>query len=629
MNLFVAALVADPARTEAVERAVLQAHERTSPFAHLPHDRVVWRRGNVVVASFSVHAEALSIGSYHHATDTTFDTFTGLPRLTRHLRGRSWGRALAEERASGGLDTTELGGVWTLVRASASHLEVRSSLTGSEPVAIARRPGLVLVSNRACLARAAAWPDEPLTVDTDALIPLCSRGWLAHDRLPFTGLSSLPPGSVLEVRPDGSRIARTHHLDSHLDSHLDTRPFTPPDTRSVAPVEAGALDAVDDADLVETYDRIAEELIDAAREVGALGPVPHLELGGDIATRLSAAAYHAAGVEVVGVTTGPHGSADAVLAAQLAAELGIEHRVEPDDVVHRELPARIDRQVRFGEGASNVYDPCPPLREHPRIEVVRHAAGALLGGYDNLATGPRPPVTDVAAGQHFLDALTLHNAMFVLREDARIAQQQVNRRIAEELLEEVGRLSFHELAYLRLREGRANGANRQAASYGAVQVAPLLDDRVLIHLAAIPLAHKRQQRAAFEVMERLAPALTRRPFVGARWRFEDEGPVPWFAPQTWQQRAPRPAGTPAADWRVTAGGRLPTSLSRRLDQPGSGLEEIVDRSRLKAALRPEEPLEPRDVRSLYGVATAQHLFEGRWLDDKRVRRRGREDRDAG
>ena len=628
MNLFVAALVADPARTDAVERAVLRAHERTSPFAHVPHDRVVWRRGNVVAASFSLHAEALSFGSYHHTTDTTFDTFTGLPRLTRHLGGRSWGRALAEERADRRLDLTELGGVWTLVHASASHLDVRSSLTGSEPVAIARRPGLVLVSNRASLARAAAWPDQPLTVDTDALIPLCARGWLAHDRLPFTGLSALPPGSVLEVRPDGTRIRRTHHLDADLDTGLASGRDVDLDTD----VDGGALGGGARSSAGEVsacYDRIAEELTDAAREVGSLGPVPHLELGGDIATRLSAAAYHAAGVEVVGITTGSPDSADAVLGGELAAELGIEHVVESDAVAHRDLPARIDRQVRFGEGASNVYDPCPPLRDRPRIEVVRHAAGALLGGYDNLATGPRPAVTDVAAGQRFLDALTLHNALFVLREDARISQQQVNRRVAEELLDEAGRLSFHELAYLRLREGRANGANRQAAAYGALQVAPLLDDRVLTQLAALPLADKRGQRAAFEVMERLAPALTRRPFVGVRWRFEEEGPVPWFAPDTWEQRAPRDTGPALADWRVTASGRLPNPLIRRLDEPGAALEEIVDRSRLRAALRPDGPLEPRDVRSLYGVVTAQHLFEGRWLDNGRSRRHRREARQAG
>lgn len=614
MNLFVAALVADPARTESVERAILAAHERTSPFAAAEHVAATWRRGHVVAASFSVHAAALTIGSYHHATETSFDTFAGLPRLAVLARGRPWGLALAEARASGALDPDALGGVWTLVQARDDHLEVRSSLTGSETVAIARRPGLVLVSNRAVLARAAAWPDEPLAFDTDALIPLCARGWMAHDRLPFTGLTALPPGSALRVAPSGSRIRRTHHLDASLDG-----------IRSQVPAVGGGEADVDElgSELSGDYDRIADEMVAAAREIGSLGPTPTLELAGDIASRLSAAAYHAAGVEVITTTIGQPDGADAAVAAGLAEDLGFEHRVTPARVTARDLPDLLRRQVLFGEGLSNVHEPAPPLRAVPTIEVVRQAAGALLGGYDNLASGPRQPVTDLDGGQRFLDALTLHNAALVLREDARIAQQQVNRRIAEELLDEVGRLTFHELAYLRLREGRANGADRQAAAYGAVQVAPLLDDRVLTWLAAIPLEHKRQQRAAFELIERLAPVLNRRPLVGARLRFEAAGPVPWFAPEQWAARAPLPAPEPDAGWRVTADGRLPGVMVRRLETPDPVLDEIVDRGRLRAALRAPGPLTPRDVRSLYGVATAQQLFSGRWLEPPRGRRGGR------
>ncbi|MFO7961729.1 MAG: hypothetical protein R6U94_12360 [Nitriliruptoraceae bacterium] len=614
MNLFVAALVDDPTRSESVERAILAAHERTSPFAGASHAVATWRRGHVVVASFSVHAAALAIGSYHHETGTSFDTFTGLPRLTAVARGRPWGLALAEARARGVLDPDSLGGVWTLVHARDDHLEVRSSLTGSETVAIARRPGLVLVSNRAVLARAAAWPDQPLAFDTDALIPLCARGWMAHDRLPFTGLTALPPGSALRVAPSGSQIRRTHHLDAALD-----------EVRSGGPAVAGPEVDVDEvgSELSRCYDRIAEEMISAAREVGALGPTPTLQLAGDLATRLSAAAYHAAGVEVIATTTGQPDGTDAAVAAGLAEDLGLEHRVAPAGVQARDLPELLRRQVLFGEGLSNVYEPAPPLRAVPSVEVVRHAAGALLGGYDNLASGPRQPVTDLDEGQRFLDALTLHNGALVLREDARIAQQQVNRRIAEELLDEVGRLSFHELAYLRLREGRANGADRQAAAYGAVQVAPLLDDRVLTSLAAIPLEHKRQQRAVFELIERLAPVLNRRPLVGARLRFEAAGPVPWFAPDRWAARAPLPAPEPDAGWRVTADGKLPGAMVRRLDQQDPLLDEIIDRGRLQATLRASGPRAPRDVRSLYGVATAQQLFSGRWLEPPRGRRRGR------
>lgn len=610
MNLFVAALVADPARTESVERAILAAHERTTPFAAVTHEATTWRRGHVVVASFSIHAAALAIGSYHHATATSFDTFTGLPRLAALASGRPWGPALAEGRASGALDPTSLGGVWTLVHARNDHLEIRSSLTGSETVAIARRPGLVLVSNRAVFARAAAWPDQAVTVDTDALIPLCARGWMAHDRLPFTGLTALPPGAALHATPSGVQVQRTHHLDAAVDA---VRPGVDDPEDDVGVDEVGS-------DLSRRYDQVAAEMVAAAREVGALGPSPSLELAGDLATRVSAAAYHAAGVEVLATTTGQPDGADATVAAGLAEALGFEHRVTPPRVTARDLPELLRRQVRFGEGLSNVYEPAPPLRDVPSIEVVRHAAGALLGGYDNLADGPREPVTDVDDGQRFLDALTLHNAALVLRDDARIAQQQVNRRIAEELLDEVGRLTFHELAYLRLREGRANGAVRQAAAYGAVQVAPLLDDRVLTSLAAIPLEHKRQQRAAFELIERLAPALNRHPLVGARLRFEAAGPVPWFAPDGWAERAPLPAPEPDLGWRVDADGRLPSTLTRRLEQHDPLLDEIVDRGRLRAALRAPGPRPARDVRSLFGVATAKELFSGRWLEPARGRR---------
>jgi len=628
VHVFVAALVADPARADAVERVIRAAHQRTTPFADQPHEATVWRAGHVVVGSFAIHTDALTTGPPHRASAESFDAYAGLPRLGGLAGDAAWAPALAEARRAGRLRPEELGGVWTLLHADADHLEVRSSLTGSEPVAIARRPGLVVVANRASLARATAWPDQPLLVDTDALIPLCARGWLGHDRLPFTGLQALPPGSALEVRPDGSRLRRTHHLDADIGAKVDggTRSGPRGDHGAASAADGGQAQVLSD-ELADRYDRIAGELVDAAGEVARLGPVPHLEAAGDVTSRLAAAVYHAAGVEVVVTTPDDLAPGHVQTAARIAGVLDAPHQVEPAGISHRDLPDQLTRQVRFGEGLSNVHDPCPPLRPTPRLKVVRQAAGALLGGYDNLAVGPRPPIVSVVDGQAFLDDLTLHNAALVLREDARIAQQQVNRRLAEELLDEVGRLSFHELAYLRLREGRANGANRQAAAYGAIQVAPMLDDRVLVHLAGLPLEHKRSQRAVVELLRRLSPELAALPLVATRWRFEADGAVPWFDPEGWASRSPVAAGTNTArPWRVTESGRLPAVLSRRLAAPEAGLEEIVDRARLRAALQGGGPLGASDLRSLYGVATAQHLTSGRWSEVGR--RRGR-DRAAG
>lgn len=599
MNLFVVGIVGDPARAEALERAVLSAHRTTTPFADQPHQRQVWRRGRVVAASFSIHAEAVAIGRYSHATERAFDTFSGLPRLARLAAGRPWAEALAAARDEGRFDPRELGGVWALARATPEQIEVRSSSTGSEPVMIARRPGLVVLSNRAVLARLAAWPEFPIAYDTDALSTLCTRGWLAHDRVPFTGLELLPPGACTRVTRDGIDIEVTAHL-----------------AEPGEPVPA-------DADVTGVYDHLATELVEAAEEVGRLGPRPRIELTGDVVTRLSAAVYAAAGVEFTLVTPHPADDAHARVAAEVATAISAPHECVPVSLPPEQLAAQLTRQVAQGEGMSNIFDPCGPVRLTPDVEVVRHAGGALLGGYDNLVTGPRPPVTTVEQGRAFLDNLALHNWLLLLREEARTAQQQVNRRTAEELLAEVGRLSFHELAYLRLREGRGTGANRQAAAYGALQAAVVLDDRVLRHLGDLPLEHKRSQRAVFELIERLAPALNRLPLVGHRYRFEAEGPSPLLDPDTWQQRAPVPPGgaaTPAGSWRTRPDGRLLPAVVRRLEAPDSLIEEVIDRRKLLEVVQRDGPFETRDIHSLLGTLTARHLLDGEWLPRARARR---------
>lgn len=586
MNVFAAALVADPARLDEVERAVLAAHRATTPFAGLPHITVRWRRGHVVAFSFSIHADALGIGAYAHADEHALDAFAGVPRLASLAAGRPWARALADERRYDERSLDELGGVHTLLHAEEHLVEVRTSATGSEPALVARRPGLVLVANRATLARLAAWPEAGLVVDSDALLPLCAVGWLAHDRWPASGVEALPPGARLRVRPDGVSIERLAVADP--------------------------ADVAGEGDLPALYDRIADEMVAAAREVAGFGRRPELELTGDVVTRLGAAVYRAAGVDVLAVTPAAANDPDAVVAAEVASLAGFAHEARPVAVAGDELLAALDRQVAHAEGTSNLFDPCPPLALDPRIEVVRHAGGALLGGYDNLASGPRPPVATLDEAQRFIDDVTLNNAALLLRPDALTQQRQVSRRLAEAILDAAGPWSFHELVWQWLREGRGTGANRQAAAYGAVQVAPVLDDRVLRLLAAVPLEHKRSQRAAFELMERLAPELARQRFVGARWRFEVGGPDPALEPASWATREPLEAAPAPPGWRATDGGLLPPALARTLEEPSPAFDEVVDRRKLRELLRAREPLAVRDVRSLYGAVTARHLLEGAW-----------------
>lgn len=596
MNLFVLGIVAEAGRAEALQRSILDAHHATTPFAGMDHRTEVWQRGNVVAASFSIHADRLAIGSYTRTTEHAFDTFAGLPRLAPLAGGRDWGAALGEARDGDRFQPADLGGVWALARATPRQIEVRTSSTGSIPLVLARRPGLVLLSNRATLARLAAWPDAPIAYDTDALSTLCSRGWLAHDRVPFSGLELLPPGVLVQAGPDGMH-------------------------REIAQRLAEPGDPPTDADVGDVYDEMAAELVAAAKEVGGLGPRPRLELTGDPVTRLSAAVYAAAGVDAVAVTPHRPDAPHAVVAGEVADAIGFEHVCEPVEVAAGDVLDAAARQVLYGEGLSNVHDPAPPVRLDPVVEVVRHAGGSLLGGYDNLASGPRPPVESVEDARRFLDDLALHNHMLLLRDEAHTAQQQINRRTAEELLAEVGRLSFYELAWLRLREGRGTGANRQAAGYGAVLPAPMLDDRVLRHLQAIPLDHKRSQRAVHELVHRLEPSLATIRFVGRRWRFEDEAPSDLLDPGSWGEREPLAAAKADPGWRVGTGRRPPQAVVERLGERDALLDEIIDRAALREALRGDAPLSDSDVRSLLGALTARQLVSGAWLPDNRRSRR--------
>ncbi|MBS3941872.1 MAG: hypothetical protein KG028_13020 [Actinobacteria bacterium] len=615
MNLFVLGIVAEAGRAEALQRSILDAHHATTPFAGMDHQAEVWQRGHVVAASFSIHADRLAIGGYSRATEHAFDTFAGLPRLASLAGGRDWGAALGEARDGNRFEPRDLGGVWALARATSDQVEVRTSSTGSIPLVLARRPGLVLLSNRATLARLAAWPDAPIAYDTDALSTLCSRGWLAHDRVPFSGLELLPPGVLVRAGLDGIHAEIAQRLAE-------------PGEAPTGVASGGGRDGVasgagrDGHDVGDVYDEMAAELLAAAKEVGGLGPRPRLELTGDPVTRLSAAVYAAAGVDAIAVTPHAQGDPHAVVAGEVARAIGFEHVCEPVEVAAGDVVDAATRQVFQGEGLSNVYDPAPPVRLDPVVEVVRHAGGSLLGGYDNLASGPRPPVESVEDARRFLDDLALHNYMLLLRDEAHTAQQQINRRTAEELLAEVGRLSFYELAWLRLREGRGTGANRQAAGYGAVQPAPMLDDRVLRHLQAIPLDHKRSHRAVFELVRRLQPSLATIRFVGRRWRFEDEGPSDLLDPQTWAVREPLPAAKADPGWRAATGRRPLPVVVERLGERDALLDEIIDRNALREALRGDEPLSDSDVRSLLGTLTARQLVSDAWLPDTRRGRRG-------
>lgn len=620
MNLFVVAVVADPARTPAVVRAILDAQRRTSPFGDLEPATTTWTGRHTVAASFSIHAPHTAVGAYTHTTDDTFDTFSGLPRLQRLAGTGDWATALSRARDDGKLTTSELGGVWSLARATQDEVDVETSLTGSEPVLIARRPGLVVLGNRASLVRLATWPEFPIAYDTDALTTMCARGWLAHDRIPFSGLELLAPGSKAHITPDRVALRIVHRLDE-----TEADPSTGNGgVQTVAEGGSGEGHGPVRGELAQVYDQIAEEMVDAAREVGRMGPPPQVEMAGDVNTRLSAAVYAAAGVDATFVTAADPNDPHTKIAAEIADLVGVEHVTAPVTPVNDDLAAQLTLQVRQGEGTSNVFDPCPPVQATPTIEVVRHAAGALLGGYDNLASGPRPAVTTIDEGRAFLDDLALHNGSLLLRDEARTTQQQINRRTAEELLDDVGRLSFHELAYLRLREGRGTGANRQAAGYGAWQFAPMLDDRVLRHLAAVPLAHKRSQRAAFELVHRLAPELAKVRFVGRRWRFEADGAARFFDPDGWAEREPlKGAATPNSHrgWRTRPDGSLLPLLVRRLAEPDALLDELIDRRRVQAALQKPAPVKVADLRSLFGALTAKQLLSGAWLLDGRRKRR--------
>jgi hypothetical protein len=295
VNLFAVAVVADPARAAAVERSIVDAHRRTTPFAGLDHATVTWRGEHTVAASFSIHADRVAIGSYARAADHAFDTFSGLPRLAGLAGGRPWADALGDARDAGRLDLRELGGVWALARATAHEVDVVTSSTGSEPLLLARRPGLVLVANRASLARLATWPEFPLAYDTDALTTMCARGWLAHDRVAFSGLELLAPG------------------DPHPG---DARRHGPRGGPAPRRTRRGAAGRCRRRRRLRPH---GAEMVDAAREVATLGPRPRIELTGDVVTRLSAAVYAAAGVEATLVTPHAEDHPHAVVAAEVAA----------------------------------------------------------------------------------------------------------------------------------------------------------------------------------------------------------------------------------------------------------------------------------------------------------------------
>ncbi|MEX1178965.1 MAG: hypothetical protein WEB09_10940 [Nitriliruptor sp.] len=597
MNVFTVALVADESRRPDVRRAIEAAHAATTPFVDQPHERCTFDAGHVVATSYAVHGDTTPIGAYARADEHRFDTFAGLPALEDG--GRDWAATLAERRGGDAFDVTSLGGSFSLVRASADEIEVHTSSSGCEPVHIARRPGLTVIGNRATAVRAATWPDQPFAYDADALSTLCAVGWLAHDRYPYSGLELLAPGSAMCIRPDGIAV------------------------RSTGVGRATATERFDDADpgVDAGYERLTAALVTAAERLRTFaGDRIRLPLGGDPGTRLLATLCAAAGIEVTLTAGEPH----AEVARRVADVLGlpVESAAGREDAGERNArDVQLRRQAWFGEGVASIISPCADLRAEPEVRFGAHGIQVLAGGYSSTGDGPREPVADLGAATKFLDDLALRNGSLLLRDDVRIAQQQINRRTAEELLDEVGPLTYHELAYLRVRVGRGAGAERHADAFGVLDLAPAIDERVLQAVAVLPLDHLRTERTAFEVLRRLQPEVLGIPLAGRRWTFERDAPHPELDPDGWDGR--RPSDTTGGPSGTVSSPQEQAWITERLEAPGSLLFETVERAKLLAVLADPGSWSTSHRASLLGAVTARALVDDTWrpADTRRARRR--------
>jgi hypothetical protein len=258
---------------------------------------------------------------------------------------------------------------------------------------------------------------------------------------------------------------------------------------------------------------VAEALTAAVAPLAKAASPVELSLTGGKDSRLVAAALVTAGVPFLARTHGFDDHPDVVVAAQVAAALGVEHRVATPSAPGDEVDplARIRSAVLVGDGMISAFEnigrPDPP---RPLVTPVGGHGGELLrGGYAEVLHGTGLKKT--AGGLELLRRMTARRTR-LLRPGTRAAYLASLGPWFASLRH--GPLTALDDFYLVNRAGRWSAAARGAYLIREDLAQPLFDDAVVRAARAVPLRERVSGQLTVDVLAGLRPDLQQIPFAG-------------------------------------------------------------------------------------------------------------------
>jgi hypothetical protein len=490
----------------------------------------------------------------------------------------------------GPLPRSHAGTIW----AGAGALRARTGVARVDPVYVAEVPGAVVVSDRACWAAAVTGrlgEHDPAMIGAFLAI-----GYPFGAATAFRKVRALGCGQTLTVT--GDRLVEAAARDS--DAGL----------AGSGPGRADRYAAVADA-LVEAA------LVEAASSPRDAGGVVELSLTGGKDSRLIAAALTAAKVPFRARTHGFASHPDVVVAAMIAARLGVEHVVTepkppgagqaPDEAA---LLGRLRSAVLVSDGMLSAYEnigtPDPHFAAEP-VQAGGHGGELLRGGYATAAWHSRGSPGQARAwsetrGIELFRRMTTRR-LGVLRPAA--AGEYLASLTPYVAALPRGPLRALDHFYLVNRAGRWSATARQAYLMRSPLLQPFFSDDVIRAARAVPLPDRITDRLHREVLAVLCPDLLDLPLAGGGWK---SGPRNALGASP-AARA-RPPSSP--DWRRHYGEEMARFLrDYTLDLGGKGpMFGIVRRQATERVLRPPHT----DPDAVWALATLAALLSGDWLN---------------
>lgn len=491
---------------------------------------------------------------------------------------------------------SELGGVFSLFRASRDVLEAATGLARVCPVYYAQAAEVTIVGSRALLVHLTAQHaagDPGLSIDVPSLVPLVHHGFFTTDATPFSGVKALPAASVLIARADGA-----------VDVDVVQATLPPYGTAG----QFGRKAAVED---------LAEALVTAAAPLGRSGSPVRLSLSGGRDSRLMAVTLQAAGLPFRAFTHGFADDPDVILARRIAGILGVEHEVEltaPQQADVRALTvghplARVIHVIRMCEGMTSGYESVDRYQPFTLTPATSGSGGETLRGgflYDQKDITPAGLARRVRS--------LFHSADWVLTPEA-----IESFRPAGTPWEAVNGFTALDQIYLHYRTGRWIVGSHTATLRNRLYYHPYFDNRVVRAAMRLSPRWRWTEEPFYRAIETLNPAVAAVPPEGKRWRFEagrPRNPARWSA---WHRSAPvMPSGrTSGFNWRKSADPALLDILTGQVLDGPKDLFGIVDRAKAEELFRNLRTGKEKGwTNQVWHLYTLSVLLDGTWRRDR-------------